>query len=79
MPSSQPGQQSIAPRATKPTQLRLHGLRLVRFPRARFRDLCQTSAQFHRLGDLAGADLCSAAAAVLVARYLERRDAGCTQ
>lgn len=64
----------IARRAMKPLQLRIDGLRPVRFPRTRVRDLCATSFQFYRAGDLAGADLCAAAAAVLVGRYIERRD-----
>lgn len=75
MPSSQPGQQSIAPRATKPQQLRLDGLRPVRFPRTRVRDLCQSAAYTARLGNLAASDLFAAAAVLLVVRYVERRDA----
>ena len=65
----------IALRATKPRQLRLDGLRPVRFPRARVRDLCQSAAFCARLGNLAASDLFAIAAAALVIRYIERRDA----
>lgn len=74
-----PGPNDIARRATKPQQLRLDGLRPVRFPRTRVRDLCASAIECHRLGHLVGADLCAAAAAVLVGRYLDRRDSGCAK
>ena len=49
----------------------------MRFPRTRVRDLCASAVECHRLGHLAGADVFAAAAAVLVYRYLERRDSDC--
>lgn len=67
---------SIARCAIKPYQLRLDGLRRVRFPRSRVRDLIDTSLQLRRLGEQAGANLCANAAALLVVRYVERRDGG---
>lgn len=48
--------------------------RPVRLPRSRIASLCADAAVLLRVGDLAGADLLSVAAANYVSRYFERRD-----